>query len=414
MQQSLILPIKPHVNQHGIINSPYRFNVYPAGRRFGKTEGEKIRAIYKVMRGRAVWWLNPTFDNTYEAWLDFLAFFEQFTPRDQINKSRRQIFAPTGGSIRMLGADTFKRGSGVDDIFVDEAAFMDLEELWQYQLRPMLLDNPKSGADFFSSTNGRNFFWQLWQWALDPNQPDWNGKHFTSYDNPLLDVNEIEDIRRNTPERVFLQEYMAEFLDDGGAVFRNLKACIYAELKPINRDNLVFGVDLGRHNDYTVITVMDADSLQVIHIDRFSEIGWEIQRLRLLGLFEKYRPVQIVIEENFNDSFAERLTSDNLPITQFRTTAPSKQQIINSLALAFEQAAIGIPDNPTLLGELQAYSMERLPGGTIRYAAPSGLHDDMVMSLAFAYHACTNTGVIKEIIMPDWYFEPYAIGNSQR
>lgn len=404
MIQNLTLPIKPHVNQFEIINSPYRFNVYPAGRRFGKTEAEKIRAIYKVMRGRTVWWVNPTFDNTYEAWLDFLIFFEQFTPRDKINKSRRQIFAPTGGSIRMLGADTFKRGSGVDDVFVDEAAFMNLEELWQYQIRPMLLDNPNSGADFFSSTNGRNGFWNLWQLAQDPNEPNWHGKHYTSYDNPLLDPNEIEDIRRNTPQRVFDQEYLGIFLDDGGAVFRNLKAC-YIEVPKRTNKGVIFGVDLGRSNDYTVITAMDSGSNQVIDIDRFSETGWELQRNRLIAMYQKHRPHTIVIEENFNDSFAERLSADGLPIQQFRTTSQSKQQIINSLALAFEQAAIGIPENPTLIAELQAYSMERLPGGTFRYSAPSGLHDDMVMSLALAWYALA-TPPMEAIPLPDWFDNP--------
>jgi hypothetical protein len=309
----------------------------------------------------------------------------------------------------MLGADTFKRGSGVDDIFVDEAAFLDLDELWQYQLRPMLLDNPKSGADFFSSTNGRNGFWKLWQWAQDPNQPDWHGKHFTSYDNPLLDKAELEDIRRNTPERVFSQEYMAEFLEDGGSVFRNIKACIYQVLKQSRRRNLVFGIDLGRHNDYTVIIVLDADTMQVIHIDRFSEIGWELQAMRVIAKWQEYSPVQIVIEENFNDSFAERLTAQGLPITQFRTTAPSKQQIINQLAMAFEQNAIGIPDDPVLLAELQSYTMEKLPSGTFRYTAPSGLHDDMVMALAFAWHGATNSSYIKERAIGNWFDDPYAL-----
>lgn len=394
MQQNLTLPIKPHVNQYAIINSTHRFNVYPAGRRFGKTEGEKIRAIYKVMQGRCVWWVNPTFDNTYEAWLDFLAFFEQFTPRDKINKSRRQIFAPTGGSIRMLGADTFKRGSGVDDIFVDEAAFMNLEELWQYQLRPMLLDNPNSGADFFSSTNGRNFFWQLWQYAQDPNEPDWHGKHFTSYDNPLLDRNEIEDIKRNTPQRVFEQEYLAQFLEDGGSVFRNLKACIIPQPE-YQRRTVVVGIDWARYNDYTVITVIDVATRQVVEIDRFNEIDWTMQRNRLLALCKKYN-VQVAFAESnsIGEPNIEELQKTGLNVQGFVTTNASKAGIINGLALAFEQVDIGIPDNPVLMGELQAYSLERLPSGTFRYSAPSGLHDDCVISLALAWHGILNQGTI--------------------
>jgi hypothetical protein len=38
-----------------------------------------------------------------------------------------------------------------------------------------------------------------------------------------------------------------------------------------------------------------------------------------------------------------------------------------------------------LIGELQAFEAKSLPSGFTRYAAPEGLHDDMVMSLAIAW-----------------------------
>lgn len=385
---TLTLPIKPHVNQTPIIKSTARYTVTPAGRRFGKTEAYKLKAIYMVMEGKTVWWLNPTFDNTYEAWLDFLSFFEQFVPREDINKSRRQITVKaTGGSIRMLGADNFKRGSGINHVFVDEAAFLNLDELWNYQLRPMLLES-KGGADFFSSTNGRNGFWKLYQLAIDDNEPDWEAFHYTSYDNPLLDAQEIEDIRRNTPERVFQQEYMAEFLDDGGAVFRNLKACIHHDTMPVHsRNPVVIGVDWARHNDYTVLTVIDTSSRQVLAIDRFNQIDWTLQRGRLETLAGHYDVQAIYAETNsIGEPNIEELQKVGLPVVGFTTTASSKSQIINQLALAFEQEDISIPDDATLLGELQAYTLERLPSGNYRYTAPAGLHDDMVMSLALAWH----------------------------
>lgn len=386
----LVLPIKPHVNQHAIIHPTARFNVIAAGRRFGKTESQKLRAIYMVMEGLNVWWLNPTFDNTYEAWLDFLAFFEQFVPRENINKSRRQIFAPTGGSIRMLGADNFKRGPGIHHLFVDEAAFLDLDNLWNYQIRPMLLDTPGSGATFLSSTNGRNAFWQLYQRGLDPNEPDWQAWHFTSYDNPLLDPNEIEDIKRNTPERVFLQEYMAEFLEDGGAVFRNITACI-SDSPTETRNPVVMGVDWARHNDYSVFYVIDTVTHKVLDYDRFNQIDWTLQRQRLVTLANKWKCKQVIAEANsIGEPNIEELNKTGLQVTGFMTTAPSKQQIINQLALAFEQQAITIPNDPVLIAELQAYTLERLPSGNFRYTAPSGLHDDCVMALALAWHGVIN------------------------
>lgn len=404
MIKTLTLPISPHVNQHKIIQSPARFNVLPAGRRFGKTEAEKVRAIYMVMEGKKVWWVNPTFDNGYDTWLDFLTFFQQFVPRDAINKSTRRIFLSNGGQLRMIGANNFKRGSGINHVFIDEAAFCGLKDLWAYQLRPMLLES-KGGADFFSSTNGRNGFWELYQKALDPSETSWYGQHFTSYDNPLLDPIEIDDIKRDTPARVFEQEYMAEFLDDGGAVFRNLKACIVDSAKE-RTGNVVFGVDWARHHDYTVITAIDVQTRQVLEIDRFNQIDWTMQRNRLIAMANKWKPETILAEANsIGEPNIEELVKHGLPVVAFHTTAGSKATIINSLALAFEQTDIGIPDNPTLLNELQAYSVERLPSGNFRYTAPSGLHDDMVMSLAIAWHGIVNRQFMEYIDVPSWWHD---------
>lgn len=402
---TLTLPIKPHENQKALLRPTARFNVNAAGRRFGKTEIEKLNDIYRVMEGQTVWWVNPTWDNTLEAWLDFLNFFEQFVPRANINKSRRQIFVPGGGSIRMLGADNFKRGPGIDHVTIDEAAFLALENLWQYQLEPMLLES-KGTATFLSSTNGRNGFWKMYQRGLDPNEPNWHSTHFTSYDNPMIDKSDIDDIKRNTPERVFKQEYMAEFLDDGGAVFRNLQSCVYGAALNKTANPVVIGVDWARYNDYSVLTVIDTGTKQVVEIDRFNMIDWTLQRGRLQSMCKRYDVQAIYAEANsIGEPNIEELQKSGLPVISFTTTASSKAQIINQLALAFEQEDIGIPNDPTLLGELQAYTLERLPSGNFRYTAPSGLHDDMVMSLALAWHALFNAHYMEDIQVPDWYFD---------
>jgi hypothetical protein len=386
----LVLPIRPHEHQYDVIHAPKRFNVIAAGRRWGKSEGEKLADIYRVMQGKNVWWVNPTFDNTTETWQDFLAFFEQFVPREDINKSRREIHTPTGGKLRMIGANNFKRGAGIDHVTIDEAAFCDLENLWEYQIQPMLLDSGGNGtATFLSSTNGRNYFWKLFQRGLDPHEPEWQSWHFTSYDNPLLSVDELEDIKRHTPERVFNQEYMAEFLDDGGAVFRNLQACI--QEPPPNAQHIVFGVDWGRVDDYTVIIAMDIHTGHMLAMDRFNQIDWTMQRNRLQSMAERFPPQLILAEANsIGSPNIEELNKMDLTVEGFTTTAQSKAEIINSLALNLEQETIGILDHDILLNELQAYTIERLPSGSYRYSAPPGLHDDCVMALALANWARTN------------------------
>lgn len=381
------LPCKPHVNQIPLINSKARFNVTAAGRRFGKTEAHKIRAMYRAPRMR-VWWIMPNYDAGQAVWRDFEAAFRHF-PGVYTNKSERLIQFPGGGFLQVKSADSGLRSAGLDHVIIDEAAFIS-GDLWDYVIRPMLLEGQGS-ADFLSSTNGRNWFWKLYQNGLDPQQPDWKAWHFTSYDNPLLSRAEIEDIKRNTPERVFQQEYMADFLEDGGAVFRNLQACIHTDTPKEARGQVVMGLDWARHNDYTVMIAIDTLTRRVLEIDRFNQIDWTLQRGRLQAMAKRWKPTTIIAESNsIGEPNIEELQKAGLPVTGFQTTASSKAQIINSLALAFEQSDIGIPDDPVLIGELQSYTLERLPGGTFRYGAPSGLHDDCVMALALAWHGVVN------------------------
>ena len=73
-------------------------------------------------------------------------------------------------------------------------------------------------------------------------------------------------------------------------------------------------------------------------------------------------------------------------------TNASKGNMVEALGLAFERGDIRILPDPVLVGELQAYEMERLPSGMTRYSAPDGMHDDCVMSLALAWQALADTG----------------------
>jgi hypothetical protein len=74
-------------------------------------------------------------------------------------------------------------------------------------------------------------------------------------------------------------------------------------------------------------------------------------------------------------------------VPPFTTTYATKTAVIDALALAFERGDLAILPDPVLLAELQAYEMERLPSGLLRYSAPEGMHDDTVMALAFAWQA---------------------------
>ena len=55
--------------------------------------------------------------------------------------------------------------------------------------------------------------------------------------------------------------------------------------------------------------------------------------------------------------------------------------------MGIERETISFPDIPELINELNIFTFETLPSGMLRYAAPDGLHDDIVMALALAFNA---------------------------
>jgi hypothetical protein len=270
---------------------------------------------------------------------------------------------------------------------MDECAFM-REAAWTHELRPALSDK-LGGALFISTPKGHNWFWRLWNWGQDDMEVDWQSWRYPTSTNPYIDPGEIEAAKRNLPERVFLQEYMAEFIEDAGGVFRGvMDAATATELdEPVDGHDYIFGVDWGKSNDFTVITGIDVVDNSVVVLDRFNQIDYVVQVGRLKALCEKFKPSAVVVETNsMGGPLVEQLERDGLPIQPFTTTNATKAQIIDKLALAFERKEISILNDSVLVGELQAYEMERLPSGTFRYNAPEGMHDDTVMSLALAWH----------------------------
>src|ERR1043165_7563947 len=54
-----------------------------------------------------------------------------------------------------------------------------------------------------------------------------------------------------------------------------------------------------------------------------------------------------------------------------RATARFKAELVENLALGFEQCRVKIPNDVNLIAELQAFEATQLPSGMMRYAAPA-------------------------------------------
>ncbi len=259
-----------------------------------------------------------------------------------------------------------------------------------------MLVSSRGQALFLSTPNGANWFRDLRDLGNDPLNQDWESFHFTTADNPLIPDEELHDIQRVTAEHVWKTEYEAQFDTGHGAVFRKIHQAVNPPLCPDPQPDhaYVAGIDWGRNNDYTAIAVLDAADGQMVALERFNQTGWDLQRSRLKAIVDRWRPLTVWAEANsIGEPNIDALLREGLPIRPFLTTAKSKPPLIEAFALAIERGQVRLLNDPVLLAELKNYQLERLPGGSWRYGAPPGGHDDTVIAAALAWRATQYAGL---------------------
>lgn len=381
---TLTLPA-PHVAQQTVIDGARRFNTLCCGRRWGKTELGIDRLLQTALPGKPVAWFAPNYKLAAPVWRELQNRLYPVT-RD-VNQQERRLELKGGGSIEMWSLDSpdSGRGRAYALVVLDEAALIpNLENAWQESIRPQLTDY-QGGAWFLSTPKGtQNYFHTLYQRGQDARQADWASWQMPTSSNPFMPAVEIEAARADLTDLAFAQEYLAQFVSWAGAVFRRITDAV-AE-PPTNTPAALIGVDWARTADYTVFTALAAGG-QVLAIDRFRGAEYSLQRGRLKAFWERVGGRAYIIAEynSMGGPVVEQLQRDGLPVVAFNTTNASKAAAVEALALAFERGSIRIPNDPVLIGELQAFEGKPLPSGLMRYAAPDGGHDDMVMSLAIAW-----------------------------
>lgn len=391
-----------HEGQQAILERAKRFNTVACGRRFGKTTLGLALAWHGapgapggLRDGFDVGWFAPSYKLLDEAWRSGKAYLRELTARTDSQQHRMEMKRGSSLDFWTLEDPDAGRGRKYGLIVVDEAAMArHLEVAWTESIRPTLTDY-KGGAWFFSTPKGLNYFHTLSQQRA--RFDDWEHHHAPSAANPYMPAAEIEAARRSLPERVFAQEYLAEFLSDGAGVFRRVLDAIDDSLAtrfeaagPQDGASYVIGVDWGRSNDFTVVIVLDVQTGAVVVADRFTGLGYRVQRDRLAAIAQRFPGAPIVVERNnFGDVQAEELQRDaqlGQRVRTFTTSNASKAEAIESLALAFEQGAVRLPRLQWLIDELLSFDSERMASGMLRYSAPPGKHDDGVMALAIAWH----------------------------
>jgi hypothetical protein len=249
----------------------------------------------------------------------------------------------------------------------------------------------KAPSLLLGTPKGRNWFYRMYLRGRDPLDPEVQSFGGPSYQNSFIDREEITRLGQEMPERLYRQEILAEFLENEGSVFRKTReACSLSSLS--TRPTVAIGVDLAKHIDFTVIIGLD-DAGDMTMFDRFREISWPLQKARIMTLAGQNTPI-LLDSTGIGDPILDDLTAAGCIIFPYRITQPSKQRLIEALSVGIEQGKTRSLNDPVILKEMESFEYDQSPTGLMRYSAPEGMHDDVVIAWALAYWQLTHSSFV--------------------
>jgi Terminase RNaseH-like domain len=387
-----------------VLEGRKRFTWLSAGRRWRKTTLAVSLAGEAAIAGDPILWGAPTFGQCEIGWREMQ---RACGGAAHFARNRMEVTFPTGGTVtfRSLDDPDNARGLTAFGVVLDEAPLIQ-QRAWYEVIRPIISDT--DGWAFLMGTpKGKNYFWREFTAAQNGDraesaafQAPTLGVQRTPLgglarlahplENPHFSFQEALLLYDTMTEKVFDQEFLAAFVEDSGGVFRRVTEAPKArsQTRAEAGHRYVMGVDWGKYNDFTALIVLDVTDmrqLEVCFVDRFNQIDYTLQMGRLAALVERFTPQIIVAEKNAaGEPLIEVMVRMGMPVWPFITGNATKALAIDGLSLALERGWIALPDHSALVNELLAYDAEKLPSGMLRYSAPEGMHDDLVVALALA------------------------------
>jgi hypothetical protein len=353
-------------------------------------------AVERALQDSAttVWWVAPSYEqaNSYGfEKIDPLLSADILSEEPTLTKPR-EISLVNGSTLSFRSAEREDslRGGGVNFLIIDEAGSVP-DRAWTNELRPTLSDTVGEMIAI-GTPKGRNWFSQWFQRGQSSDHPDVASWQAPTKQNPHVPDSEIDSARQDMPDRVFEQEYQAEFVEAGGSVFTDVRERTGEDyLLPVgaseSRSPYRIGVDLARADDWTVVIVIDEDD-RVVAFERVQETTWSRIQEIIERVADRYEPCNIAVDRTRDNKIVEDIEMSGYQVEPIQFSSRKKQTLIENLVTMIETDRLTIPASAeTLLSELERYTVERTDTGRASYSAPHGCHDDCVDALALAVSA---------------------------
>lgn len=410
----------------------YRFLIAALGRQSGKSWLAKYVLLDRAInRDHICMWVAPTIPTARGHWDALVKFVRDSGLEDagyaKINQTAKDIKFIDGGYISVRSAidpDNL-RGASLDLLVLDEAAFYrNGSYVWWSVCFPMI--TATGGKVLFTTTpNGRNWVYDLFKMGQTSDDSYYKSWNVPSEASPYQDKALLAQTKRHMPSLQWREEFMAEFLADGGGVFAEVEraARVPVQFLPVEGADIeryVAGIDVGYKGDYTVFTVIDVFERKQVYSERFTNIGTVRTLKRIIELLDIWQPKVTHIESNGSRSFVDMLkllvsgkeiddivqaindtvdeSNEDLDtdigkhkIRAIHMNNDIKRELVERLSADIEYMRFSILSEDSEIGEIQVSEMSTYErkttasGMQVTYQASEGSHDDTIAALYLAY-----------------------------
>lgn len=399
--------------QQEVWSDDSRFKVIAAGRRTGKSMLAAWRLIVSALEAKKgqVWYIAPTQQQARDImWQQLLELGHPVIASSHINNM--QVTLINGSVISLKGADRPETMRGVALKFVVLDEYADIKPtVFEQILRPALADL-KGHCIFIGTPKGRNHFYDIYNMGRS-NKPEtkaWKSWHFTSFDNPLLDEEEIEVAKSTMSTFAFRQEFMASFEAPQSDIFKEDWVIIKDKDDEPEHGTYYMSVDLAgfenvskqasnkkKYLDQTSIAIVKVGDDNKWWVDKVDAGRWDIKEVceRILKHVQLYDIQVIGIEKGslmraLLPYLTEMMLKQNVypRIEEIKLGNKSKiDRVVGALQGRFEHKQVELCDGDWV----REFKDELLNFPT------TGVHDDMVDSVS----------LIASIANAAVYFEDY-------
>ncbi|MFZ1290766.1 MAG: phage terminase large subunit [Melioribacteraceae bacterium] len=357
------IEINYHKNQLKIFfESSARYKVITKGRRFGLTKG-MANYLIEMMFDKTVkaLWVDTTYSNIQRYVERYILPVLKDVPKYYWKWRKKESILEIGDSycdFRSADRPENIEGFGYNEIILNEAGIiLKNRKLWIESIRPMVLDY-KANVIIGGTPKGKkhkgekHLFFELSE--LCSIEKDWELFQFSTYDNPLIDVEEIKQLEREIASSIRDQEIYGKFIDVNEQAIIKKEWWQYYRNESYKSDNIIgiyqswdTAFKKNEENDFSVCTTwaVTKNKYYLINVYRERLTFPELKRIAV-QLYMKYNPVEILIEDKASGtSLIQELKSESLlPIKEIKVDG-DKIARANAVTPLIENGKVFIDEN---------------------------------------------------------------------